>query len=129
KSRNSTYNDLRSAIEKVAFSKFVNRAHLEGVLERLLSSDSVVQRDQFWQRTECLLSYQQDAALNTSLALESSVFLGVGEKIVDSAVKTQIAALLGTNSERIEPVPIDFKDELVYLKTFHGLPITLVHGV
>lgn len=129
KSANGTYTALYNAIQNVASSWFSQRGNTERALERLVERDTTTQREQFWRRTECLWNFQQDATQNASADLETITLLGVGENTDELSVKHSIRLLLGTKGEPVTPVNTSFPDELAYIKTVHGLPITLIHGM
>src|SRR5205085_7838916 len=77
--------------------------------------------------TECLWSYRQNATQGAEANLESVDVLGIGEDNKDPLVKTYLKAL--PVPPRVDVVQTSFGNELVYVKTSHGLPITLIHGM
>jgi hypothetical protein len=122
--------DLKKAIIVQCAGRLSLFTGRERVLERLVGRGAEIQRDQFWLRTECFWSYRQDATQGAAANLEAINLLGVGEDTDnDLTAKMQMQSLLGTHGERTDIVPTGFGNELVYVKTSHGLPITLIHGM
>lgn len=133
KMRSVTESDMQNALAMVAIDRLRQLGEQEHVLQRLCGYDGTSKdlRETLLQRAECLWSIQNNATQQVSANLENILFLGVGEDLEDLVVQNQINVLLGTQTQRkrIENVSTGFSDELVFLKTVHGLPVTLLHGM
>jgi len=105
----------------------------ERLLDRLQGSGAWRQRELFLQRAECMWSFSKDATQEVLSHLEKINLLGYGNED-DSTnkqnnVQHQIDTLLKQQDIAPERVSTNVTDELMLMKTSHGLPISLIRSM
>jgi hypothetical protein len=128
--------DLKEAMPDnitAALQRLGSQAHL---LDMLLAPGAWQQREMFLKRAECLWKFSEDYSQEVTSHLETINILGYG---IDNGtpngysirknLQARIDDLLKQQNITPEPVSTDILDELVYLKTSHGLAISHIHSL
>lgn len=130
--------DLQDAMNSLVLSALQRIGEHEHLLDQLLEKepDAWKKRELFLQRADCLWSFDKNASQQVLPHLETIDMLGYGMHDDDtlqnrdvSITLAQLDELLKQLEKRPEQVPTDINSELAYIKTLHGLPISLIRSM
>lgn len=125
--------DLKPAIQSAVIDNIKSIGGEKHLIDRLLEPEFDRQRKTFLEGAECLWNFAKDTDQNILSRLEPIEFLGYGidshQNITDDQMKPSLDTLLNYLAERPDTVPTDLSDELVLLKTSHGLLISAIKSI
>jgi hypothetical protein len=129
-------NDLRTAMSILVPEALQRLGVHEHLLDQLLGPDAWKQREMFLKRAECMWSFEKDANQQVLPHLESINILGYGidrdlrdQNRQGQDLNAQLNQLLKQQEAPPEQVPTDISNELTYIKTLHGLLISLIRSM
>ncbi len=124
---------LKPALQYVTSETLEQAVGEEHLIQCLCRPDMENKRNAFFERSQCMLSFARDVPQNILSHLEQIELVGYGvdghQGMTAPDLLPALDELLKNQSTRPDTISTDISDELVLLKTSHGLPISAIRPI